>query len=188
MPQNADFFDFLSTSAKLRGLGTKTYFLKLLMCVYLRSKFQVSKIILTSFRQGEFYPKITPSAKRTLYNAHPDNFFLHKSVGWWPTSRINILTISYKLGQGCIRNWGSFVLLPIGAAYLLQNGAGVITNWGKCYCKFGQLLQNGAIITNWGITGPFIKNQNWAYFWISSPKCCKVWFYCMSKLRSTKIC
>ena len=78
------------------------------------------------------------------------------------------------MGQGCIRNWGSFLLLPIAAAYLLQNGAGVITNWGSYY-KLGQpLLQiganviansgsyykNGAIITNWGITGPFIKNQN----------------------------
>ena len=144
MPQNADFLQKMSTSAKLRGLGIKTYFLKLLMCVYLRSKFQVSKIILTSFRQGEFYPQITPSAKRTLYNAHPDNFFLHKSVGWWPTSRINILTISYKLGQGCIRNWGSFVLLPIGAAYLLQK-------WGRCYYKLGQmLLQIRAAITKWG--------------------------------------
>ena len=64
MPQNADFLQKMSTSAKLRGLGIKTYFLKLLMCVYLRSKFQVSKIILTSFRQGEFYPQITPSAKQ----------------------------------------------------------------------------------------------------------------------------
>ena len=121
------------------------------MCVYLRSKFQVSRIILTSFRQGEFYPQIPPSAKWTLYNAHPDNLFLHKSVGWWTTSRINILTIYYKLGQGCIRNWGSFVLLPIAAAYLLQNGAGVITNWGSYY-KLGQpLLQIGAnVIANSG--------------------------------------
>ena len=64
------------------------------------------------------------------------------------------------------------MLLQIGAAYLLQNGAGVITNWGSCYklgqpllqigtaitnwgkryYKSGQLLQIGAIITNWGIT------------------------------------
>ena len=44
------------------------------------------------------------------------------------------------------------MLLQIGAAYLLQNGAGVITNWGKRYYKSGQLLQIGAIITNWGIT------------------------------------
>ena len=64
----------------------------------------------------------------------------------------------YKLGQSCVTNWGSFV----------------ITNWGKCCYKFGQLLQIRAtviaklgsnyklgqnllqiraIITNWGITG-----------------------------------
>ena len=28
------------------------------MCLYLRTKFQVSRIILTSFRQGEFYPPL----------------------------------------------------------------------------------------------------------------------------------
>ena len=49
----------------------------------------------------------------------------------------------YKLGQ---------VLSQIGAAQLLQNGADVITNWGKLYYKLGQLLQIGAIITYWGIT------------------------------------
>ena len=41
------------TSAKLRGSWhSKVYFLKLLMCLYLRAKFEVSSIILTSFRQG----------------------------------------------------------------------------------------------------------------------------------------
>ena len=44
----------------LESLATKRYlFLKLNMCVYLRNlrtKFQVSSIILTSFRQGGFYP------------------------------------------------------------------------------------------------------------------------------------
>ena len=40
-------------------------------------------------------------------------------------------------------------LLQIGAAQLLQIGAG-ITNWGKCYYKLGQILQIGAkVITNW---------------------------------------
>ena len=63
------------------------------------------------------------------------------------------------------------MLLQIGAAYLLQNGADVIincgsyykleqpllqigaaiTNWGKHYYKLGQLLQIGTIITNCGI-------------------------------------
>ena len=43
------------------------------------------------------------------------------------------------------------MLLQIGTDYLLQNGAGVITNWGSYY-KLGQLLlQIGAdSITNWG--------------------------------------
>ena len=48
----------------------------------------------------------------------------------------------YKLGQTCVTNWGSFVLLQI--------RANVVTNWGSCY-KLGQLLlQNRAAITNWG--------------------------------------
>ena len=55
----------------------------------------------------------------------------------------------YKLGQACITNWGSFVLLKIGAEPFLQIGANVVTNWGNYY-KLGQLLlQNRAAITNW---------------------------------------
>ena len=85
----------------------------------------------------------------------------------------------YKLGQACVTNWGSFVLLQIranvvtnwgsfivinqgkgcyklGSYYklgqpLLQNRA-AITNWGKMYYKLGQVLQIRAIITYWGIT------------------------------------
>ena len=52
----------------------------------------------------------------------------------------------YKLGQTCVTNWGSFVLLQI--------RANVVTNWGSYY-KLGQpllqnrdLLQIGAGITN----------------------------------------
>ena len=37
------------------------------------------------------------------------------------------------------------------------------------------------------IPNPFVNNQNWGYLWIHSLKCCKVCFYFMSKLRSTKI-
>ena len=41
------------TSGKLRGLRhRKVYFLKLHMGLYLRVKFEVPSIILTSFRQG----------------------------------------------------------------------------------------------------------------------------------------
>ena len=42
------------------------------------------------------------------------------------------------------------MLLQIVAAYLLQNGAGVITNWGSYYKLRQTLLQIGAAITNWG--------------------------------------
>ena len=61
------------------------------------------------------------------------------------------------MGQACVTNWGSFVLLQIrktllqiGAVSLLQIGASVVTNWGSNY-KLGQsLLQNRTAITNWG--------------------------------------
>ena len=69
-----------------------------------------------------------------------------------------------KLGQPCVANWGSFVLLQIRASVatswgsyyklgqpLLQNRA-AITNWGKMYYKLGQVLQIRPIIGNWGIT------------------------------------
>ena len=51
------------TSAKLSGPWyQKVYFLKLHMCVYLRTKFEVSSIILTSFKQrGYFTPPFLPS-------------------------------------------------------------------------------------------------------------------------------
>ena len=68
------------------------------------------------------------------------------------------------MGQVCVTNWGSFVLLEIRAnavtnwasyyklgELLLQNRA-AITNWGKMYNKFVQVLQIRVNITNWGIT------------------------------------
>ena len=65
----------------------------------------------------------------------------------------------YKLGQAGVTNQGSFVLLQvranvvtIGAASLTQIRAIFVTNWGKMYYKFGQVLQIRAIITSWGIT------------------------------------
>ena len=42
----------------------------------------------------------------------------------------------YELGQACVTNWSSFVLSQIKAK--------VVTNWGKCCYKIGQLLQIGA--------------------------------------------
>ena len=55
----------------------------------------------------------------------------------------------YKLGQACVTNWGSFVLLQIRANIVTNWGSFIIINWGSYY-KLGQpLLQNGAAITNW---------------------------------------
>ena len=48
----------------------------------------------------------------------------------------------YKLGQACITNWGSFVLLQIEAS--------VGTNWGSYYKLRLPILKNRAAITNWG--------------------------------------
>ena len=57
----------------------------------------------------------------------------------------------YKLGQACVTNWDSFVLLQIRANVVTNWGSFVITDWGKCYYKIGQLLQIKAkFITNWG--------------------------------------
>ena len=47
----------------------------------------------------------------------------------------------YKLGQACITNWGSFVLLQIRANVVANWGSFIITNWDKCCYKLGQLLQ-----------------------------------------------
>ena len=52
MQQNAEI-------SKIRRASVlKVYFLKLHKCVYLRAKFQVSSIILTSFRQGISLPRL----------------------------------------------------------------------------------------------------------------------------------
>ena len=78
------------------------------------------------------------------------HFFVYKIVSWWSTSRINTLTIYYKLEQGFITNSGSFVLLQIAATVIANWGSLVITNRGRRYYKLGQLLQiRATIITNW---------------------------------------
>ena len=63
----------------------------------------------------------------------------------------------YKLGQACVTNWSSFLLLQIRAnvaknwrTSLLQIGATVVTNWGSYYKLGQQLLQNTVAFTNWG--------------------------------------
>ena len=104
-----------------------------LMCVYIPTKFQVSSIITTSFRREVILPTPPLPTKGTPKNptqikvnlksipsryspCFKHNLFVHKTVSWWPTSRINMLTIYYQLGQDFITNWGSFALLQIGAA------------------------------------------------------------------------
>ena len=126
------------------------------MCVYVLTKFQVSSIIATSFRREVILPT-PPPAKQTPKNptqikinlktipsryspCFKHNLFVHQPVSWWPTSRINILTIYYKLGKGFITNWGSFVLLQIGASVITNWSSLVITKWGRRYWKLGQLL------------------------------------------------
>ena len=57
---------------KIKSWYYNVYFLKLHICVYLRTKFQVSSIILTSFRQGVILPHTT---KRT-----PKKFTLIRDI------------------------------------------------------------------------------------------------------------
>ena len=57
----------------------------------------------------------------------------------------------YKLVQACFTNWGSFVLLQIRANVATNRGSFIITNWGKCCYKLGQLLQiRATVITKQG--------------------------------------
>ena len=58
----------------------------------------------------------------------------------------------YKLGQACVPNWGSLVLLKIRANVVTNWDSFIITNWAKCCYKLGQsFLQIGEkSITNWG--------------------------------------
>ena len=90
----------------------------------------------------------------------------------------------FKLGQACVTNWGSFVLLQIRENVVTNWGSFIVTNsgkccsklgqllqiratvitkqgsyWGKMYYKLGQVLQIRAIITNWGVTDGLFLNQ-----------------------------
>ena len=67
----------------------------------------------------------------------------------------------YKLGQACVTNWGSFVLLQIRANFVTNWGSFSIKNWGSYY-RLGQtLLRNRGAITNRGITPcPNCSNLN----------------------------
>ena len=63
----------------------------------------------------------------------------------------------YKLGQACVTNWGSFVLLQIKANVV------TITNWAKTYYKLGQILQMRVNITNRGRISQSWNDGQWAF-------------------------
>ena len=67
MPKNADFFSKKNADiSKITGAFVlKLYFLKLNMGVYLRTKFEVYRIVLTSFRQGGSFTSFPTPQKRT---------------------------------------------------------------------------------------------------------------------------
>ena len=66
------------------------------------------------------------------------------------------------------------MLLQIGAAYLLRNGTGVITNWGSYYKLGRPLLQIGAkFITNWG--NYYKLGYNKSQYPITFMNCQKLW-------------
>ena len=44
-----------------------------------------------------------------------------------------------QIGASVIANWANFIILQIGASVITNWGSFFITNWGKCYCKLGQL-------------------------------------------------
>ena len=97
--------------------------------------------------QIKYKPKLFPTDI-----VHDSNtvYLCISPLTWWSTIRINILSIYYKLGQGFIRNWSSFVLLQIGASVIINWGSLGITKWGRRYYKLGQQLQiRATVITNW---------------------------------------
>ena len=91
-PKNTDFLQKMLTSARLRGPWyKKVYFLKLHMIAYLRAKFQVSSIILTSFRQGVIPPTPSPQnehlkspSKLVLKNIKPTAKFSLSEIIYHP--------------------------------------------------------------------------------------------------------
>ena len=89
-PKNTDFLQKMLTSARLRGPWyKKVYFLKLHMIAYLRAKFQVSSIILTSFRQGVIPP--TPSPQNEHLKSPPK--LVLKNIK--PTAKFSLSEIIY---------------------------------------------------------------------------------------------
>ena len=64
---------------------------------------------------------------------------------------ITKICMYYKLGQACVTNWGSFVLLQIRASVITNWSSFIITNQVKCCYKLGQLLHiRATVITKQG--------------------------------------
>ena len=65
----------------------------------------------------------------------------------------------YKLGQACVSNWGSFLLLQIRTNVVTNWGSFIITNQGKFCYKMGQLLQiRATVITKQGSYYKLVQN------------------------------
>ena len=80
-------------SEKFRGSWyQEKYFLKLNICVYLRTKCKVSSITLTGFRQGEFF---LPPQENEPLKSQPRLRLKHKQD--FCLIRINFLLIKHKL-------------------------------------------------------------------------------------------
>ena len=93
----------------------------------------------------------------------------------YPKSKITKICMYYNLGQACVTNWGSLVLLQIrekvvtnscssiitnSGSSIIANWVTVVTNWGSYYKLEQPLLQNRAAITNWA------KNYtNWGKYY-----------------------
>ena len=88
------------TLGKWRGPSyQKAYFLKLKTDLYLRAKFEVSSVILWSFRQGVIHPRLPPS-KEPLKSSLGLNLFIldllsrfHKSWVWLSFLRMSSIEV-----------------------------------------------------------------------------------------------
>ena len=131
------------------------------MCVQVSTKFQVSSIILTSFKREVILPNPAP-AKRTPKNSTQTKVNLKTIPNRYnPCFKHNYLCISpsvdgqlvvlLQIGVRFYYKQGSFVLLQVGASVITNWGSLVTTKWDRRYYKLGQtLLQIRVAITNWG--------------------------------------
>ena len=107
---------------------------------------------------------------------------LYRKTVWWESYNFKIYDVT-----DCTKN------------YFNTHIARYLKSKGNLIMNFDQLIEyNTKNIFLWKnhtqnvvekqVPDSFIKNQNWGCLWINSLKCYKVYFCCMSKSRSTKIC